>query len=64
MKEQIETILSSNKDNHLKLLEIDELLTRIVKGKEEDNQVSSGKKVNIIENISIHDFEPIGLFAD
>ena len=63
MKERIEAILSSDKDFRNQLQELDKLFDEIVS--EIDSPDSKQKKKKYTpEAVSIHDFEPIGLFAD
>ncbi|NVO09649.1 MAG: hypothetical protein HXX16_06795 [Bacteroidales bacterium] len=63
MKEQVQKILSSDKDYDEKLQEIRRLLSEIVKDLDERN-VKPVKRRYTPEAVSIDEFEPIGLFAD
>ena len=65
MKEQVEAILSSELELQDQLLALEKLL--LEKTRELESRIGAFENIDneyISEPVSVHDFEPVGLFAE
>lgn len=65
MHPKIQAVLNSDKDDKEKLLEIDRIIDDLILSLESEiDTLSELKKETGPELVSIHDFEPIGMFSE